>query len=172
MKALALFLLFLSLFSYQVLHAELYRHDCLQKNCLLYGWNTFDKSGNLLSHTKCNEDNCTQKGWKTFDKENILTEHVDCQQGGCFSQGQIIQKGGTTFYLNCTNNNCLKYGWNLTDNVNFYQRYFCTTLDCQNKGWSSVDNKHFVICKAITPTDSPSSLGLCFTSSQEEITRD
>ena len=79
--------------------------ECVNGDCLTYGWESMNMKNGDTSHVECLDEDCSTEGWVSVYKGNDQVE-VRCKAPGCFEQGWRAFDARTGRLL--ANVNCLR----------------------------------------------------------------
>ena len=136
-------LLFVFMLSGGLAHAGL-DIECINGDCLTYGWDITDTRNGNTSSIECVELDCLTQGWISIYKNQDQVE-VRCKEPGCFQNGwraYDIRTNRQIADITCLRSfadgsDCLRNGWETQDvNVGRYITR-CQFSDCTRFGWES-----------------------------------
>lgn len=111
--------------------------NCIDGDCLTYGWNSLDTVGNGAIRTTCIDSDCRTKGWieesGVFGSKKTLCHKNNCFQYGWDTYG--IKTNKKYGRIRCNQGNCHKHGWSDLRPPMFVTQVKCILEDCARYGW-------------------------------------
>lgn len=118
--------------------------ECINGDCLTYGWDTMDMKNGDSSGVECTNLDCLTEGWVSTYKGQETVE-VICKAPGCFQEGWRafdVRTGRQLANVNCMRSfadgsDCLRNGWETIDvNIGRFTTV-CEFGNCAEFGWET-----------------------------------